>query len=310
MMNLIDENKGKDIYSLYEEEHNKVLQLETELKITQSQAKTYARELSNVYQNSKYKRKQLAQTNDQLVKYASDLRRAISNLKQSHRDLQEAYEDTVFRLVRASEYKDKDTGSHIARISRYSTLLATKLGLSNNEIEIIGLASPMHDVGKIGIPDSIILKKGMLTDTEFNIVKSHTTIGAVILENSKASILQHAHTIALSHHEHWNGSGYPYGLSKNEIPLMARIVSLTDTFDALTSSRPYKSPYPVDIACAIISRAKGFQFDPEITDIFLNNIDEFIEIKNSISSDEQTRETSFFLSERDEVFNPDLSNDN
>ena len=203
-----------DFYQLYLKEQQKVFHLQNELQIALSQSQMYARELSNIYQHSKRKRKQLADTNKQLVKYASDLRITFSSLKKAHNELQEAYRDTIFRLVLASEYKDKDTGNHISRISRYSSLLAKKLNLPETESSNISLAAPMHDVGKIGIPDHIILKKGILNEEEFSIIKTHTTIGAAILDNSKSAILQMAHTIALSHHEHWNGNGYPQGLQK------------------------------------------------------------------------------------------------
>lgn len=291
-----------DFYQLYLIEQQKVLHLRNELQIASSQSQMYARELSNIYQHSKRKRKQLADTNRQLVKYASDLRITFSSLKKAHNELQEAYRDTIFRLVLASEYKDKDTGNHISRISRYSSLLAKKLNLPETESSNISLAAPMHDVGKIGIPDHIILKKGILNEEEFSVIKTHTTIGAAILDNSKSTILQMAHTIALSHHEHWNGNGYPQCLQKDQIPLVARIVSLADTFDALTTSRPYKSPYPLDVTCKIIRRERERQFDPCITDAFLENIDEFVAIKNEVDCrNNEENDSEFYLSERDQA---------
>ncbi len=304
------ENKKSDdnlsdinYYELYEKERRRVLELEAEVNFIKDQSRGYTRELSNIYQHSKAKRKQLAETNAQLVKYASDLHTTITNLKGAHKELQESYRDTIFRLVLASEYKDKDTGGHITRMSRYSILLASKLGLSQSEVDNIGLAAPMHDVGKIGIPDQIILKNGMLTELEFSVIKTHTTIGALILENSRASILQTARTIALSHHEFWNGKGYPTGAGGEKIPLAARIVALSDTFDALTSRRPYKSPYPVDIAYDLIQKERGKHFDPEIVDIFSNNIDQFVNIKKEIDDIEpMITSYDFIWSERDLMF--------
>jgi putative two-component system response regulator len=288
---------------LYLDEHRRVQELEAQVNIINDQSRGYSRELSNIYQLSKAKRKQLAETNAQLVKYASDLHTTIINLKGAHKELQESYRDTIFRLVLASEYKDKDTGSHITRMSRYSILLASKLGLSQCEIDNIGLAAPMHDVGKIGIPDQIILKNGMLTDLEFSVIKTHTTIGALILENSRASILQTARTIALSHHEYWNGKGYPTGVGGEKIPLAARIVALSDTFDALTSRRPYKSPYPIDISCDLIQKERGKHFDPELVDIFTDNIDQFVNIKKEIDDIEpMITSYDFIWSERDIMF--------
>lgn len=288
-----------DYKDLYINEHRKVLSLQSELEVISSQSQMYVRELSHIYQHSKHKSKQLADANKQLVKYASDLRITVTSLKSAHQDLQEAYRDTIFRLVLASEYKDKDTGNHISRISRYSSLLSSKLGMSSTDINNISLAAPMHDVGKIGIPDQIMLKNGLLTESEFTIIKSHTTIGAAILDNSKSAILQMAHIIALSHHEYWNGNGYPQGLQKDSIPFAARIVALADTFDALTSRRPYKSPYPLDVACKIIQRERERQFDPQIVDIFLENIDQFVNIKDDIEKNDSPDTTPFCLSERD-----------
>jgi putative two-component system response regulator len=302
-LNIAAKNSSNPYYELYVKELSRVKELKEELSILQSQSQTYARELKNIYQHSKFKKKELADTNLQLVKYASDLRTTISSLKNAHRELQESYRDTIFRLVLASEYKDKDTGSHITRMSRYSVFIANQLGLSTDEVDNIGFAAPMHDVGKIGIPDNIILKNGMLTEIEFTVIKTHTTIGALILENSRASILQTARIIALSHHERWDGNGYPSGHTQDQIPVAARIVALTDTFDALTSRRPYKCPYPIEIACDIIKKERARHFDPDIVDIFLNNIDQIINIKREIDEiDPLISSYDFVWSERDRLF--------
>jgi putative two-component system response regulator len=292
--------ESTDYKELFLREQLKVKELKNELEISNAQSRSYARELSQAFVHSKHNRRQLANANDQLVKYASDLRTTFTNLRSAHRDLQDAYRDTIFRLVLASEYKDKDTGNHITRISRYSTHLAYIFGLSSAEIESISFAAPMHDVGKIGIPDNIILKNGMLTDNEYSVIKTHTTIGAVILENSKSTILQIAQIIALSHHENWNGTGYPSGLHGEKIPLPARIVAISDTFDALTSKRPYKSPYPIGVACEIIKKERGRHFDPGLVDSFINHIDDFVKIKTEIDSPNVTKEgNEFTYSERD-----------
>lgn len=294
-----------DYKGLFLKEQQKTHELQSIIEIQQVQIKTYSRELSGVYQQSKLKRKQIADTNQKLETYSSELRNTIANLKQTHHDLQDAYRDTIYRLVLASEYKDNDTGNHISRIGQYCMLLANKLGLSNQDIENIGLSSPMHDVGKIGIPDSIILKNGMLTENEFAIIKTHTTIGGAILDNSKAAVLQNARMIALSHHEHWDGSGYPEGLSGEKIPLHARIVALSDTFDALTSKRPYKAPYPIDVACDIIKKERGRHFDPDIVDAFLNSIDSLVKIKINIDNEDPRKVLQKFnWSERDKMYNP------
>ncbi|NLG19496.1 MAG: HD domain-containing protein [Fibrobacter sp.] len=298
-------DESVDYKDLFLKEQQKTSELQSIIEIQQVQIKTYSRELSGVYQQSKLKRKQIADTNQQLETYSSELRNTIANLKQTHHDLQDAYRDTIYRLVLASEYKDNDTGNHISRIGQYCMLLAEKLGLSSQDIENIGLSSPMHDVGKIGIPDSIILKNGMLTENEFAIIKTHTTIGGAILDNSKAAVLQNARMIALSHHEHWDGSGYPEGLSGENIPLHARIVALSDTFDALTSKRPYKAPYPIEVACDIIKKERGRHFDPDVVDVFLNSINSLVKIKIDIDNEDPRKVMQkFSWSERDKMYNP------
>ena len=143
----------------------------------------------------------------------------------------------------------------------------------------------MHDIGKIGIPDHILLKPNRLTDKEFDIVKTHTTIGGKILSNSNAKIIMLAEQIALSHHERWNGQGYPNGLSGKDIPLIGRIVAVADVFDALTSKRPYKKTFSLESAINIMKKERGQHFDPDVLDIFLANIDEIIKIMDNIKKD-------------------------
>ncbi|NLP01569.1 MAG: HD domain-containing protein [Fibrobacter sp.] len=268
--------------ALYMKEKQKRIDLEKRLKKSRTQLKVCRDKLSLLRKRSAENRKALTITNEQLEKYASDLRTIVESLNKTNRDLQNAYQDTIHRLVLASEYKDNETGNHIHRMSRYCAKVAEKLNFSKEEVEHIRFATPMHDVGKIGIPDRIILKNGRLTRKEFEIVKKHTIIGAEILQNSKARILKLARDIALYHHEKWDGTGYPEGLKGEAIPVHARIVALCDIFDALTSKRPYKSSYPVDVSCEIIKKGKGTHFDPALTDIFLSSIDELVSIKNEI----------------------------
>jgi len=213
-------------------------------------------------------------SNRQLIKYAEDLSKAVSELNVAKENLEEAYLDTIRRLVVASEYRDTDTGEHIVRMSRYSTLIARKLDLDEGEVQDILYAAPMHDVGKIGIPDRVLQKPGKLTAEEFEVMKGHTLIGKKILTDSKDRVLQLASRIAESHHEKWDGSGYPHGLSGERIPLYGRIVALADAFDALTTERPYKKAFSIEKACRIIREEKGRQFDPRLVDIFLANLEE------------------------------------
>ena len=248
------------------------------------QLEKYAADLAKVYNSEKQKRKEIEAANQQLLKYADDLNKNMLEIKASNQALQKAYLDTINRLVLAAEYKDEDTGDHIMRMARYSALIAEKLCLPARDVQNIFYAAPMHDVGKIGIPDSILMKPGKLTAEEFEIIKTHTTIGAKILANSESEILNIAEQIALSHHEKWNGKGYPQGLSGDEIPLFGRIVGLADVFDALTSRRPYKNPFSVEVALDIIKKDRGKHFDPEVVDVFLENIDEVLQIKASVNS--------------------------
>jgi len=265
------------------------------------QLEKYADSLVEVYKSEKQKRKELETANQQLVKFADDLNKTILELKASNQELQEAYHDTIHRLVLAAEYKDEDTGDHIVRMSRYSALLAEKLSLPPKEVENIRYAAPMHDVGKIGIPDSILLKPGKLTDEEFDFMKTHTDMGAKILAKSKAEILRLAQQIAISHHEKWNGRGYPQGLLGDKIPVVGRIVGLADVFDALTSKRPYKDPYPIEVAIDIIKKERRRHFDPELVDIFMENINEILKIKKEVGTAEDVSLVDFIHSERDKA---------
>jgi putative two-component system response regulator len=172
--------------------------------------------------------------------------------------------EVVLRLGRAAEYRDNETGLHIVRMSQYSALLAKSLGWSDQDCELMLHASPMHDVGKIGIPDAILLKPGKFDPHEWRIMQTHVTIGADILEGADSDLLQLARVIAQSHHEKWDGSGYPDALAGEAIPQAGRIVALADVFDALTSVRPYKRAWPVEEAIAFIDDNSGIHFDPEV----------------------------------------------
>jgi len=198
--------------------------------------------------------------------------------------LQLALIDLIQRLGRAAEYKDTDTGEHIARMSRYSKVLALAYGMSEYEAEQLKQAAPMHDVGKIGIPDSVLLKPGRLNENEYEHMKQHALIGAKILENSTSPLLQLAHKLALEHHEKWDGTGYPYGLKGEEISIEGRIVTIADVFDALTSKRPYKKAWSVEEALDLLKDEAGKHFDPQLVDLFIGQIDSIIEIKNTYMS--------------------------
>ena len=198
------------------------------------------------------------------------------------RQLREGYIDTIYRLTLASEYKDEDTGAHIRRISYYTKEMAKRMGLGNEFIENIFYASPMHDIGKVAMPDSIILKPGPLDNEEWETMKTHTTIGAKIIEGSDSPFLQMAVDIAHCHHERWDGKGYPRGLKQEEIPLAARIMNITDQYDAMRSMRPYKPPFDHEQVVSIITKGDGRtmpeHFDPEVLAAFEKMSDIFAEI--------------------------------
>lgn len=187
--------------------------------------------------------------------------------------------DIVRRLGRASEFRDNETGQHILRMSHASALLAHSAGWDSQACELMLNASPMHDVGKIGIPDGILLKPGPLTTDERDIMKRHTIIGAEILADSGTDLLEMAREIALAHHEKWDGSGYPHRLAGEAIPQSARIVAITDVFDALTSERPYKKPWTVDETVRFMNANAGKQFDPCLLERFTALIPEVQQIR-------------------------------
>ena len=194
--------------------------------------------------------------------------------------------DTIHRLTRASEYKDEDTGAHIQRMSRYSTTVACQMGFTRNELKSVLYAAPMHDVGKIGIPDRILLKPGKLDANEWEIMKKHAIFGWKILRGSEADYLKLGEVIALTHHEKWDGSGYPNGLVGEDIPMVGRITAIADVFDALTSKRPYKDPFSIDKSLAIIWEGRGIHFDPAVVDAFFAVKDKILFIKNKYSDEE------------------------
>ncbi|HEY2768418.1 MAG TPA: HD domain-containing phosphohydrolase [Solirubrobacteraceae bacterium] len=194
---------------------------------------------------------------------SSELRRALT-------ELEIAQAETVRRLSMAVEFRDEDTGAHIERIGRFSTLLAEQVGLEPDRCELMSYAAPLHDVGKVAIPDAILLKPGSLTAEERAIVETHAEEGYRLLRGSSSSILDMAATIALSHHEKWDGSGYPRGLAGEEIPIEGRIVAIADVFDALTTDRVYRPAFPVERAVEMMREQRAQHFDPVLLDTFLD----------------------------------------
>ena len=185
----------------------------------------------------------------------------------------------VQRLGLAAEYKDNETGLHVIRMSHYSRVLALAAGFSEQAADDLLNAAPMHDVGKIVIPDAILQKNGKLDDAEWQVMRSHAQIGADIIGEHPSGLLQMARSIALTHHEKWDGTGYPNGLKGEDIPLTGRIVAIADVFDALTSVRPYKAAWSVEEALELLRRESGKHFDPQLVELFLGCMPEVLAIK-------------------------------
>lgn len=209
---------------------------------------------------------------------ASEVRKATAEIVDRERE-------TITRLSRAAEFRDPETGAHIQRMSHYSALIARQLGQPRDFIDALMMAAPMHDVGKIGIPDTILLKPGRLTAEEFAVMKQHPQIGYDILKGSSSAILRLGASIALTHHEKFDGSGYPRGVAGKDIPLEGRIVAVADVFDALTSERPYKPAWPLSRAIALLREGRGSHFDGDCVDALLHAWDEVLEIRSRCRDD-------------------------
>lgn len=194
-------------------------------------------------------------------------------------ELRDTQLEVVRRLGRAGEYRDNETGAHVVRMSKSCKFLALKAGLGKHFAELILQASPMHDVGKIGIPDNILLKPGRLTPEERVIMETHVEIGVDIIGGFESEMLEMARQIAATHHEKWDGSGYPNGYSKEDIPIEGRIAAICDVFDALTSTRPYKDPWPLEKAVDYIKENAGSHFDPHLAKLFIEIIPEIVALR-------------------------------
>lgn len=219
-----------------------------------------------------------SQLEEQVAQRTARLREALQETADAQRRTYDAHVDTIRRLVLAAELKDAHTAEHIVRLSLYSGVLARALRFAPGEAEVLRHAVTMHDVGKIGIPDTILTKPGSLTTEERQIMETHTAIGARILADSPSELLRAGQVIALSHHERWDGSGYPQRLAGERIPLHGRICAVLDVFDALTSERPYREALSADTAIALMMRDRGLHFDPTLLDLFAAHRDEVVSI--------------------------------
>jgi putative two-component system response regulator len=223
---------------------------------------------------------------ERVVRRTAELHRAYEEVVEANRRTVEAHVDTIQRLVLAAEMRDPDTARHIVRMSRYSAILARALQMSVAEAEALSRAVMMHDVGKIGIPDAVLLKRGALDPGERAIMESHTLIGCRILAGSQSDLMRSGRIVALTHHERWDGSGYPRGLHGEQIPLAGRICAVADVFDAMTTARPYRPAIPTAAVIEEMRLGRGRHFDPRLLDLFLARLPEVLDLRARLLEEE------------------------
>ncbi len=267
-----------------------------QLQAAQSQLLVYAKDLKHLLQKEEQKTQQLKQTHAQLLTYAKDLKHSLDAEQHKNSELEQSYTDTMLRLARASRYKDEETGAHIERLSHYSKSMALHIGWDAARAQGLFAIAPMHDVGKIGVPDAVLGKQGPLTDEEWEAIKQHPLLGASLLSGSASPLLEMAKDVALTHHERWDGSGYPRGLKGKQIPKTGRIVMLCDLYDALRSRRPYKPAFPhvkaIDIMLNGNERTKPTHFDPSLLEVFREMHHQFDEIYSSVQESKDSQQTA------------------
>lgn len=223
----------------------------------------------------------------QLGRYTDDLKKLVREREQVLAQIEKAHLSALTLLSRAAEYRDDDTGVHMDRVGALSQLMAGLMGRSEEEVRMIRVAAPMHDIGKIAIPDAVLKKPGGYTPEERLIMNGHTTAGAEILGQSDIPLFQMAADVALSHHECWDGSGYPQQLRGTQIPWSGRVVALIDFFDALTMDRVYRKAFSDETALHMMQEERGRKFDPELLDLFMDNIDKFIHLRDDINAQDR-----------------------
>jgi putative two-component system response regulator len=257
-----------------------------QLQAARSQLLVYAKDLKQLLEKEEQKTQQLKQAHAQLLTYAQDLKLALDAEQHKNSELEQSYTDTMLRLARASRYKDEETGAHIERLSHYAKSMALNIGWDCKRAQGLFAIAPMHDVGKIGVPDAVLGKQGPLSDEEWEAIKQHPLLGACLLGGSASPLLEMAKEVALTHHERWDGSGYPCGLKGKQIPITGRIVMLCDLYDALRSRRPYKPAFShvktIDIMFNGNERTKPTHFDPSLLEAFREMHHQFDEIYSTV----------------------------
>lgn len=247
-------------------------ELQLQLEAVHSQLALYAQDLRRVWVREREQSHALRAANLQLQAFARDLRTSYEAEKRKSHELELAHYESLLRLTRAMRYKDNESAAHIERLSHYTKVIALHLGLNAQEADLLAAAAPMHDVGKIGVPDVVLLKAGPLNNEEWKLMKNHAALGASLLKGTHSPLLDIAGQIALTHHERWDGSGYPQGLQREEIPLSGRIIMLADQYDALRSIRPYKVAFTHEYTCDVILNGDGRtlpqHFEPQLLDVF------------------------------------------
>lgn len=220
----------------------------------------------------------------QLGRYTADLKRLVRERDAMLSQIEQAHVNSLTLLSRAAEFRDDDTGVHMERVGDLAQLLARLMGRSEEEARMLRVAAPMHDIGKIGIPDAVLKKPGGYSAEERTIMNNHTIFGAEILGQSDIPVFQMAADVALSHHECWDGSGYPGGLRGTQIPWSGRVVALIDFFDALTMDRVYRPAFSDEQALAMVGQERGRKFDPALVDLFMAHVDQFIHLRDEINA--------------------------
>ena len=260
--------------------------LSDESHSSQAQLLAYAKDVKQLLDREERQSQQLKRAHAQTLAYAKDLKLALEAEQLKNAQLEQSYADTILRLARASRYKDEETGGHIERLSHYARMLAHLIGWEKSEAQRLFTVAPMHDVGKIGIPDAVLSKSGPLTEEEWAQVKRHPSIGASLLDGSPSRLLEMARDVAYTHHERWDGTGYPRGLRGKDIPMAGRIVMLCDLYDALRSVRPYKPAFSHQKVCDVMlngnGRTRPSHFDPMLLEVFREHHTEFDRIFSTI----------------------------